>query len=391
MSEFLANIRPSRDAPGGARTNREIDMLQLKSATILGGLMAAAAALPAWAQDQALIDAAKAEGTVTTIALPHDWCNYGGVIEGFKAKYGIEVNELNPDAGSADELEAVRANKDNKGPQARDVLDVGFSFGPEAKGEGLTQPYKVSTWDEIPENVKDPDGHWYGDYYGVLSFAINKDLIEANPTDWADLLKPEFANAVALAGDPRASNQAILGVYAAGLAAGGAPGADAAKKGLDYFAELNKAGNFVPVVGKSGPLAQGATPLIIWWDYNALAGRDTLAGNPPVEVVVPKSGVVAGVYVQAISAFAPHPNAAKLWMEYLYSDEGQLKWLEGYCHPVRFNALAAAGKIPQELLDKLPPAEAYEAAVFPTLEEQEAMAEVVKGGWDATVGADVVP
>ena len=91
----------------------------------------------------ALIAAAKAEGTLTTIALPHDWCNYGEVIEGFKAKYGIEVNELNPDAGSGDEIEAIKANKDNPGPQAPDVIDVGLAFGPQAKAEGLIQPYKV--------------------------------------------------------------------------------------------------------------------------------------------------------------------------------------------------------------------------------------------------------
>ncbi len=365
-------------------------MLRTTTALIGGLVIAATPMLPAWAQSlDELVAAAKAEGTLTTVALPHDWCNYGGVLEGFKAKYGLAVNELNPDAGSADELEAIRANKDNKGPQAPDVIDVGFSFGPAAKDEGLLQPYKVSTWDEIPDNVKDADGYWYGDYYGVLSFAVNEDLVPEPPADWSDLLKPEFANSVALAGDPRASNQAILGVYAAGLAAGGAAGAEAGQKGLDYFAEMNKAGNFVPVIGKSGTLAQGATPIVVWWDYNALSGRDALNGNPPINVVVPKSGVVAGVYVQGISAYAPHPNAAKLWMEYLYSDEGQLKWLEGYCHPIRFNALVQAGKVPQELLDKLPPAASYEAAVFPSLEEQEAMAEVIKGGWDKTVGANV--
>lgn len=366
-------------------------MPHLKSTTALVGLgfvLALSQAARAEPSEE-LIAAAKAEGAVTTVALPHDWCNYGGVIEGFKAKFGLEVNELNPDAGSAEELEAIRANKDNKGPQAPDVIDVGFSFGPAAKAEGLIQPYKVSTWDDIPENVKDADGYWYGDYYGVLSFAVNKDIIDTPPADWADLLKPEFANSVALAGDPRASNQAILGVYAAGLAAGGTAGADAGQKGLDYFAEMTKAGNFVPVIGKSGTLAQGATPVVVWWDYNALSGRDALKGNPAVDVVVPKSGVVAGVYVQAISAFAPHPNAAKLWMEYLYSDEGQLKWLEGYCHPIRFGALVEAGSVPQELLDKLPPAAAYESAVFPTLEEQEAMKAVVTGGWDKTVGANV--
>ena len=152
---------------------------------------------------------------------------------------------------------------------------------------------------------------------------------------------------------------------------------------------MNKAGNFVPVIGKSGTLAQGATPIVVWWDYNALSGRDALNGNPPIEVVVPASGVVAGVYVQAISAYAPHPNAAKLWMEYLYSDEGQLGWLEGYCHPIRFNDMVERGVVPQELLDALPPAAAYEAAVFPTLEEQEAMNAVVNGGWDKVVGANV--
>lgn len=342
------------------------------------------------AQSAELVAAAKAEGMLTTIALPHDWCGYGAVIAGFKAKYPeITVNELNPDAGSADEIEAIKANKDNKGPQAPDVIDVGLAFGPSSKAEGLLQPYKVSTWDEIPDNIKDPEGYWYGDYYGVMSFLVNKDLVKTTPTDWPDLLKPEYKGQVALAGDPRASNQAILGVLSAGLAAGGKAGKEAGEKGLQYFAELNKAGNFVPVIGKAGTLAQGATPIVVMWDYNALAARDTLAGNPPVEVVVPKSGVLAGVYVQAISAYAPHPNAAKLWMEYLYSDEGQLGWLKGYCHPARFNAMVAAGKVPQDLLDALPPAASYEAAYFPTLDEVNDNKAAVTGAWDSVVGANV--
>lgn len=337
-----------------------------------------------------LVAAATAEGQLTTIALPHDWCGYGAVIDGFKAKYpGITINELNPDAGSADEVEAIKANKDNKGPQAPDVIDVGLAYGPSSKAEGLTQPYKVATWDEIPDGIKDAEGHWYGDYYGVMSFLVNKDLVANTPADWADLMKPEYAGQVALAGDPRASNQAILAVHASGLGTGAAAGEAAGKAGLDYFAALNKAGNFVPVIGKAGTLAQGTTPIVVMWDYNALAARDTLAGNPPVEVVVPATGIQAGVYVQAISAYAPHPNAAKLWMEYLYSDEGQLLWLKGYCHPARFNAMVAAGKVPQDLIDALPPAASYNAAYFPTLEEVDANKKAVVDGWDATVGANV--
>nr|WP_232209653.1 ABC transporter substrate-binding protein [Rhodobacter sp. SW2] len=343
------------------------------------------------AQDMAALEAAAiAEANLTVIALPHDWCGYGAVIDGFKAKYpGITVNELNPDAGSADEVEAIKANKDNTGPQAPDVIDVGLSFGPSSKAEGLIQPYKVSTWDSIPDSAKDAEGFWYGDYYGVMSLLVNKDLVTNTPADWADLLKPEYAGQVALAGDPRASNQAILAVLSAGLAAGGAAGEEAGKKGLEYFAEVNKAGNFVPVIGKAGTLAQGATPIVAMWDYNALAAKDTLAGNPPVEVIIPASGTLAGVYVQAISAYAPHPNAAKLWMEYLYSDEGQLGWLAGYCHPIRFNDMVARGVVPADLLAKMPPADAYAKAYFPTLEEVDANKAAVTAGWDAVVGANV--
>jgi putative spermidine/putrescine transport system substrate-binding protein len=337
-----------------------------------------------------LYAAAKAEGQLTVIALPHDWCAYGDVIAGFKAKYpGITVNELNPDAGSGDEVQAIKANKDNKGPQAPDVIDVGLSFGPSAKADGLIQPYKVSTWDTIPASAKDADGYWYGDYYGVMAFGVNKDLVKNAPADWADLAKPEYANAVALAGDPRSANQAILSVMAAGMSTGAAPGKDSGDAGLKYFAALNKAGNFVPVVGKSGTIAQGATPIVVAWDYNLLAWKDSLKGNPPMDVIVPKTGVVAGVYVQAISAYAPHVNAAKLWMEYLYSDAGQLGWLKGYCHPIRFNDLAARKAIPQALMDALPPAEGYAKAVFPTLDEQAANKTAVVGGWDSVVGANV--
>ena len=155
-----------------------------------------------------LVKAAKAEGTLTTIALPHDWCNYGEAIEGFKAKYGLTVNELNPDAGSGDEIEAIKANKDNKGPQAPDVIDVGYGFGPQLIDEKLVQPYKVSTWDTIPTDSKNADGYWFGDYYGVLAFEVNKDVVKNVPQDWADPLKPEYNGPAALSGDPRASAQA---------------------------------------------------------------------------------------------------------------------------------------------------------------------------------------
>jgi putative spermidine/putrescine transport system substrate-binding protein len=367
----------------------------MKLHTVLTASVSVAALLTSIAPSYAagmddLVAAATKEGQLTVIALPHDWCGYGAVIDGFKKKYpGITVNELNPDAGSGDEVQAVKANQGNTGPQAPDVIDVGLSFGPSSKTDKLIQPYKVSTWDSIPDTAKDADGYWYGDYYGVLSFLVNDDIVKTAPKTWADLKKSDYANAFALSGDPRVANQAIQAVYAAGLASNGGDAKTAADAGLQFFADLNKAGNFVPVIGKAAPVAQGTTPIVSTWDYNALAWHDGFAGNPKSEVIVPSDGVVAGVYVQAISAYAPHVNAAKLWEEYLYSDEGQIGWLAGYCHPIRFNDLAKNNKIPADLLAKLPAAELYAKAVFPTLDEQNAAKAEITSKWDSVVGANV--
>ena len=199
----------------------------------------------------------------------------------------MEVNELDPNAGSGDEIEAIKANKDNPGPQAPDVIDVGLSFGPSATEEGLLQPYKVATWDTIPDDAKDADGNWWGDYYGVLSFEVNTAVVPNVPQDWSDLLKPEYKGKIALAGDPRVSNQAIQTVYASALANGGS--LDNAQPGLDFFAQLNDAGNLLPGIATSATIASGDTPVTIRWTYNALANRDTTAasGGPAIEVVRP--------------------------------------------------------------------------------------------------------
>jgi putative spermidine/putrescine transport system substrate-binding protein len=344
----------------------------------------AGASAGAGAGMDALIAAAKAEGGLTTTALPRSWCNYAELIDGFTAKYGIPINGLNPDGSSGDEIEAIKANKDNKGPAAPDVIDVGLSFGPQAKTDGLIQNYKVATWDSIPAISKDVDGAWYGDYYGVMSFEVNTKVVTNVPKDWADLLKPEYKNKVALTGDPTVSSQAISAVWASGLGSGGS--LDAAQPGLDFFKKLNDAGNFVPVISKTATVASGETPIRIAWTYNALSDKDSLAGNPPLEVVVPTTGRLGGVYVQAISAYAPHPNAAKLWMEYLYSDEGQIAWLKGYCNPIRYDDMVKRAIVPADLAAKLPDTT---GKLLPTLDQVTKASDLITKGWAAAVGVTV--
>jgi len=330
-----------------------------------------------------LIAAAKTEGQLTTIALPHDWANYGEIIETFKSKYGLTVNELDPNAGSADELAAIEANKESKGPQAPDVVDVGVGHTANAMSKGLFAKYKVAGWDSI--EMKDPDGYWWAEYYGALCFEVSKPAIENSPQDWDDLLKPEYKGKVAMAGDVLKSNQSVMTVYAAGLSRAGGDKTKAAEAGLQFWKEVNDAGNFIPVIADQGTIAQGETPIVMEWDYLALANRDSLAGNPETEIIIPKTGVIAGPYAGGISAYAPHPYAARLWWEFVMSDEGQNLYLKGYAHPIRFNDMAKRGVVPEELAAKLPPAEAYANAVFLSVEELQAATTYITENWRSVV------
>lgn len=326
-----------------------------------------------------LYEAAKAEGKLSVIALPFDWCSYGEIIEAFKSRYpGIEINELNPDAGSDDQIKAIK----DGGAQSPDVIDIGFSFGEPNKD--LFAPYKVSTWDTIPDGIKSADGYWYGDYYNVIGFLVNTDVQPDVPGDWSKLLDPKYKGQVALSGDPRTSHQAVQTVQAAALAAGGS--LDDAAPGLRFFAELNRIGNLVPLIANDGLVAVGDTPVRLTWDYNALVAIDSFAGVPKAEFVVPKNGQFATVYIQAISASASHPNAAKLWMEFLYSDEAQLLYMEGYCHPAREAGLRARGVIPTELQTKLPE---VPGVVFPTAAQLTSAKTLITSQWDAVVGLDI--
>lgn len=328
-----------------------------------------------------LLEPARAEGQLNVIALPHDWMNYGELIRTFSLKYGITVNELTPQAGSLDELKAIRTTRVTGREAAPDVIDVGLSFAVQAKADDLLQAYKVSTWASIPDAVKDPDGYWYGDYYGVMAFEVNPQYVAELPADWPDLLKP--GQEVALAGMPRNSYQGTMAVYSASLASGGS--LSDIVPGLRFFQSLNNAGNLVDLTATGDTVASGKTPIALRWDYLALADRVAQAGERDIVVTVPKSGLLAGLYAQAISAYAPHPNAAKLWMEFLYSDEGQLLWLKGFGHPVRFADMLERDVIPQELLDTLPPAEFYLQAQFPTAEQLSTADKAVIASWSTYV------
>jgi putative spermidine/putrescine transport system substrate-binding protein len=328
----------------------------------------------------ALVEAAQAEGTLNVIALPPDWANYGEMISTFEEKYDIQVESALPDGTSQDELNAVTSQRGQD--RAPDVLDLGTAFARQAQAQDLLAPYQVATWDEIPEDQKDPEGHWYNDYGGYISIGCNASVVAECPTTFADLLDPRYAGQVALNGNPTQAAAAFGGVWAAALANGGS--LDDIGPGVDFFRQVKDAGNFNPVEITPATIQSGETPISIDWDYLNASFTETFAEQGVEwQVAVPTDGLFGGYYSQAVSAFAPHPAAARLWQEFLYSDEGQNIWLGGGARPVRLPAMEEAGTADAELLAALPPVEG--TAEFPTQEQETAAQQVVAERWNAEI------
>jgi putative spermidine/putrescine transport system substrate-binding protein len=354
------------------------------SSSSSGGASASPSALPTALGSggmAALETAAKAEGKLNTIALPPNWANYGKIISTFQSKYGITITNAAPNDTSAQELTAVETLKGQT--RAPDVVDVGPSFAVQGAGKGLFAPYQVATWSTIPDSMKDAGGLWYGDYYGVISFGTNLNVQKNPPKDWSDLLNPRYHGQVAIDGDPRSANDAFSAVYAAALANGGS--LDDIQPGIDFFAKLKKIGNYIPADALPANISKGSTPIAIIWDYLNLANKQTFAGNPPYAVSIPATGVYGGFYAQAISKTAPNPNAARLWQEFIYSDEGQLLYLEGFTHPARFADMATRNVIPASVMAAMPPAAAYANIQFATQAQIAAATQVVTAQWGPKV------
>jgi putative spermidine/putrescine transport system substrate-binding protein len=381
-------------AASGGGLERPQRGCRVKARWSLGVLASAAIALAcgdAGAQDSAaasatsaadlggmdqLIAAAQEEGELNVIALPPDWANYGKMIETFAEKYGITVNSAQPDASSQEEINA--ANQLRGQERAPDVFDLGANVA--LRNTDLFAPYKVATWDDIPDELKDPDGRWVSDYGGYTSIGFDAGTVPA-VTSVQDLLQPEFRGKVALNGNPTQAAAGFYGVMMAALANGGS--ADDIAPGVELFRQLKEAGNFLPVDPTPATIASGQTPVVIDWEYLNVGQRQALEGKIDWDLVVPEGAVVGAFYVQAINKDAPHPAAARLWQEFLYSDEGQNIWLQGFARPVRLQAMIDAGTVDQEALANLP--EVKGDPVFLTQEQTEKHQQYLLEHWEQAV------
>jgi putative spermidine/putrescine transport system substrate-binding protein len=316
------------------------------------------------------------------VALPDSWVNYGTIFKDFTAKYGIKINDLNPDGSSAEEVSAVQSDKGR--PSDPDVIDVGTSYAITAQSEHLLAPYKVQTWNEIPSPLKDPKGYWFDDYGGYVGIGCNTKTVKICPTSYKQLL----ANAktggykVGINNSPVTASSALAAVQAAAVANGGS--LNNVAPGIKYFAKLNKDGAFVNTIAQASTVEDGTTNIVLWWDYIQASGI-----TPSVKgwkVVIPTDAALGSYGTQAINAAAPHPAVARLWDEYLYSTTGQNLWLQGMARPVELAYMQAHGTANKAWVAKLPPVPASAKLIYPTPAETTKAATVTDNTWASVVG-----
>lgn len=352
---------PPEKKSGGEQASGGVAAAQATSAADFGGM-------------DGLVAAAKKEGELNVIALPPDWANYGAIIKAFGDKYGIKVNSAQPDAASQEEINA--ANQQKGRSTAPDVFDLGQSVA--LANTALFAPYKVATFDSVPAAMKDPNGAWVNDYGGYMSIGYDSakvpDMATVN-----DLLKPDYKGKVALNGDPTQAGAAFSGVAMVALSQGGS--ADNVAPGVEFFTKLKQAGNFLPLDPTPATIESGQTPVVIDWDYLNAAETKKL---PSWKVFVPQGAVLGGYYFQAINKDAPHPAAARLWQEFLYSDQGQNLFLAGGARPVRADAMVKAGTIDTAAYDKLPPVSG--TPVILTQAQTDAATKYLADNWAKAIG-----
>ncbi|MDM4763405.1 ABC transporter substrate-binding protein [Galbitalea sp. SE-J8] len=346
---------------GSTGAGSDVDAATATSAEAFGGL-------------DALVAAAKAEGQLNVIALPDTWANYGEIKKKFEDTYGITVNSADPDVSSAEEIQAA----DNLRGQdtAPDVFDLGTAVT--LASTDYFAPYQVANWSEIPDGNKESTGLYVNDYTGAMSIGYDSTSVP-EPTSLDDLLGDDYRGAVALNGDPTQAGAAFAAVGLAAVQSGGT--LDDFTPGIDFFRKLNKAGNFIPVDATPATIASGETKVVFDWSYNNLAVSKDVDGWKTT--VLPGTAYTS-YYNQAISKDAPHPAAARLWQEFLYSADAQNLFIVGGAYPVTLQAMTDAGTADTDALAAI--GELSADQVTPTDAQAEAASALLASDWAGAVG-----
>jgi len=278
--------------------------------------------------EKTLYEAAQKEGLIVSFDTGPTWANWSAQFKAFKERYpGVEM--VYNDLGSA--ATVVALDKSRNRPQA----DTAYYFAGsalDAADKDVVEGFKPVNFDKLPDAFKSADGKWFTIHTLNVAFLVNKNLVKNAPASWADLKKPEYANSVVYL-DPRSTGQGQVVVFAAALASGGSM--DDVKPGIDYLAELSKSGNVLRTVGTT-PYAQflkGEIPIWIGYENDGLKAKFKDGMGDEIDVIIPSEASAAAPYAISLVKNGPNPNAGKLWLNFIMTDEGQARFADGFVRP----------------------------------------------------------
>ena len=263
------------------------------------------------AQDAALFSAARKEGSVvwyTSLAIPSSTA----IAQAFKTKYtGIDVEVHR--TGSQRVLQRVMQEA-GAGIKNVDIIHTSDAGHFELlKDKGLLLKYAPQGVSAFPDGFKDKGGFYFGMRATLSVIAYNPKIVSDKdaPQTWKDLLNSKWSGKEVTAhpgysGIIMTHVVALVNLY-----------------GWDYFRDLAK--NKLHIVQSAndpaGIVASGERPVGVngaeYFYY-----KTQKQGNP-IKIIYPKEGVPLVVSPAAIAKEARHPNAAKLFMDFIFAKESQ--------------------------------------------------------------------
>ena len=283
---------------------------------------------------------------VITYNSPTEWGNYGAVLSAFTEETGIEAPNDPKNSGQA--LAALQAEK---GSPVADVAYTGIAFAEQLVEADVLQNYVPEGADQVPDELRDPDGAWTSVHTGTIAFIVNEDHLDGAPVpeSWDDLLDPAYEGKVGYL-DPTQAAVGYSAATAVNLALGG--DFDDWGPGLDYLNGLKDNGASTAAQTATAKVAQGEIPILIDTDFNGYKLRDEGAN---VSVVIPEEGSLQIPYIVGLVNGAPNEDNGKELLDFYFSEQGQGLFAAGYMRPV-------IGEMPAELAEKVLPPEDYERA-----------------------------
>lgn len=279
-----------------------------------------------------IIAGAQEEGRVESVGMPDAWANWGLSWQGLKEDYGID--HADSDMSSSEELQMFKAEGENG---TKDIGDVGYSFGVQAVEEDLVQSYKTTYWDSVPDWAKDEEGKWMAAYMGCTTFLVNSDLVENVPQSWADIKEGDYAVAIGDISGATGQAAVIASAYAMG---GDLENLDPA---FEFWTEMAEAGRVSTIDILQQNFETGEVTVGVIWSYTAIPYKDAIT-QYAMETAIPSDGSIMSGYVSVINKYAPHPHAAALAREYIFSDAGQINLAKAGAIPTRNDV-----EIPEEI------------------------------------------